>query len=151
MHHSKALHVEMFWDPIFHIMKWAEAHSGLLNSVTICRCGRVNERWLVNLHAGVRFHVFHSHPRAILKQYELMRPHQFFEMWLGAASIRCLPWWYTAKLRHIRVLSFVRYCFGFSVVSSAALSDRCTSRSVHLMFLNAEIRITESSDVDGPH
>ena len=78
MHHSEALHVEMFWDPIFHIMKWVEGQSGLLNSVTLCRCGRVNERWLINLHTGVRFHVFHSHPRAILKQYELMRPHQFF-------------------------------------------------------------------------
>ena len=94
-------------------MKWAEGQSGLLNSVTVCSCRRVNERWLVNLHTGVRFHVFHSHPRAILKQYELMRPHQFFEMWLGAASIQCLPCWYTAKLRHIRVVSFVRYCYGF--------------------------------------
>ena len=111
-------------------MKWAEAHSGLLNSVTVCSCGRVNERWLVNLHTGVRFHVFHSHPRAILKQYELMRPHQFFEMWLGAASIRCLPWWYTAKLRHIRVVSFVRYCYDFSVVSSVAVPDGCASRSM---------------------
>ena len=35
MHHSEALHVEMFWDPIFHIMKWAEGQSGLLNSVTL--------------------------------------------------------------------------------------------------------------------
>ena len=36
-------------------MKWAEGQSGLLNSVTLCRCGRVNERWLVNLHTGVAF------------------------------------------------------------------------------------------------
>ena len=52
---------------IFHIMKWAEAHSGLLNSVTVCRCGRVNERWLVNLNTGARFHVLHFHPRTIPK------------------------------------------------------------------------------------
>ena len=41
MHHSKELHVEMFWDLIFHIMKWVDGQSGLLNSVTLCRCGRV--------------------------------------------------------------------------------------------------------------
>ena len=75
-------------------MKWAEGQSGLLNSVTVCSCGRLNERWLVNLHTGARFHVVHFHPRTIPKQYGLMRPHKFFGMWLGSCFIviQCFFW-----------------------------------------------------------
>ena len=41
--------------------KLADDQSGSLNSVMVCSIGSVNAEWLVNLHAGVRSHVFYTH------------------------------------------------------------------------------------------
>ena len=47
--------------------KLADDQSGSLNSVMVCSNGSVNAEWLVNLHTGVRshvFYVFHSRVRS---------------------------------------------------------------------------------------
>ena len=75
--------------------KLADDQSGSLNSVMVCSNGSVNAEWLVNLHTGARFHVLHFHPRTIPKQYGLMRPQQFFGMWLGSCLI-VIQWFFLA-------------------------------------------------------
>ena len=92
----------------FRIIKLAEEHNGPLNSATVCSCGFVNERWLVNLHTGARFHVLHFHPRTIPKQYGLMRPHQFFGMWLGSCLIVIQWFFFGGKLVRSLFLEYVR-------------------------------------------
>ena len=42
--------------------KLADDQSGSLNSVMVCSIGSVNAEWLVNLHTGVRSHVFSCPP-----------------------------------------------------------------------------------------
>ena len=51
--------------------KLADEQSGSLNSVMVCSIGSVNAEWLVNLHAGVRSHVFYCLPLTSPMQYGL--------------------------------------------------------------------------------
>ena len=82
----------------FHIMKWAEAHSGSLNSVTVCSIGRVNAEWLVNLHTGVRSHVFYCPPRTSPKQYGLLRPRELSHHEIGRRAQWIIEFCYGLKL-----------------------------------------------------
>ena len=56
--------------------KLEDDQSGSLNSVMVCSIGSVNAEWLVNLHTGVRSHVFSCPPLTSPKQYGLLRPRE---------------------------------------------------------------------------
>ena len=78
--------------------KLADEQSGSLNSVMVCSIGSVNAEWLVNLHAGVRSHVFCCLPLTGPKQYGLLRPRELSHHEIGRRAQWIIEFCYGLKL-----------------------------------------------------
>ena len=78
--------------------KLADDQSGSLNSVMVCSIGSVNAEWLVNLHTGVRSHVFYCLPLTSPKQYGLLRPRELSHHKIGRRAQWIIEFCYGMQL-----------------------------------------------------